>query len=390
MSNLSLYKRLFIFHKTLQLIDYYFVYRENLDGGNTDHLYNKYIDEVIKTGNNYKFSLLMKRVLAELKNSHCFYFDKNVYPKHGTNLGFYAFYHDHKKCWIVSKTKTDGVSAGDIVKKIDDEPVEKFFSRKKQYISASSDRDARNRLFFIFGMFNAGNKIKFDNGTSVTVKNTESVFEEAPSHTLLHDKIPYISIPSFDMKYHKKIYRYIKRYFSYDNLIIDLRDNSGGSTPKYLIKLLMDKKYRDPLYTVIYHRDAFWNINHYTHPGEYALKKTTQNYKLPAKYHYTGNILILVNEITISAGEDFLIPFKDNGRAIIIGSKTAGSDGDFYGYTFKGGISVGIGAVKVEYPDGSHFEGEGIEPDIPIYTSQKDLKEGKDTVLSKAIKIIES
>ncbi len=65
------------------------------------------------------------------------------------------------------------------------------------------------------------------------------------------------------------------------------------------------------------------------------------------------------------------MPFKDNGRAILIGSTTAGSTGQPYNKSFGYGMGVAIGTKREYFPDGSQFEGVGIEPDIRVVPTPK-------------------
>jgi carboxyl-terminal processing protease len=54
-------------------------------------------------------------------------------------------------------------------------------------------------------------------------------------------------------------------------------------------------------------------------------------------------------------------------------------------YDFGNGISFRISSKRIYFPDGSQFEGVGVEPDIEIPLSIKDLRANKDTALEKAI-----
>lgn len=54
--------------------------------------------------------------------------------------------------------------------------------------------------------------------------------------------------------------------------------------------------------------------------------------------------------MTGSACEDFLIPFKDNHRALIIGETTSGSTGQPVPIDFGNGMHLAIGARRVFLP----------------------------------------
>jgi C-terminal processing protease CtpA/Prc len=79
--------------------------------------------------------------------------------------------------------------------------------------------------------------------------------------------------------------------------------------------------------------------------------------------------------------------FKDNKRALIIGNRTKGSDGDVCFSKLDKNVSIGVGCVRVQFPDGRDFEGVGIVPDIIVYPKIEDLRNNIDAVLNKALEI---
>jgi carboxyl-terminal processing protease len=82
------------------------------------------------------------------------------------------------------------------------------------------------------------------------------------------------------------------------------------------------------------------------------------------------------------------LPFKDNGRATIVGQNTYGSTGQPFILPLGDGMTVSIGAKREYFPDGRPFEGIGIAPDIQVETSLQDLRAGKDPELQAAIQAI--
>jgi len=48
-------------------------------------------------------------------------------------------------------------------------------------------------------------------------------------------------------------------------------------------------------------------------------------------------------------------------------------------------MSLRVAVKRYFFPDGSEFEGVGIKPDIEVHTTIKDLKNGRDLVLEKAL-----
>lgn len=79
------------------------------------------------------------------------------------------------------------------------------------------------------------------------------------------------------------------------------------------------------------------------------------------------------------------MPFKQSGRATIVGSCSRGSTGQPYLYRFDNGMSFRVSTKRVYLPDGSPFEGVGILPDVTIEPTVADLKEDRDVVLEAAL-----
>jgi carboxyl-terminal processing protease len=107
----------------------------------------------------------------------------------------------------------------------------------------------------------------------------------------------------------------------------------------------------------------------------------------PEATAYRGRLLILVDRATLSAAEDLVMPFQDNGRAVILGEATGGSTGQPYYHTFDNGMAFAIGTKRATMPDGTRFEGVGIAPDIPVEVRRQDLYAHVDPVLDKAVAV---
>jgi len=81
------------------------------------------------------------------------------------------------------------------------------------------------------------------------------------------------------------------------------------------------------------------------------------------------------------------MPFKDNGRAEIIGETSQGSSGQPYFFDFGNGMRLMVGTVRYNFPDGSEFESVGITPTIPVEVRTQDVRANADPVLMAALKV---
>ena len=103
---------------------------------------------------------------------------------------------------------------------------------------------------------------------------------------------------------------------------------------------------------------------------------------------YLGRLAILVDAGCHSACEDFAMPFKDNGRAALVGEPTAGSSGQPYFENLGDGMMLMVGMKREFFPDGSRFEGVGITPDVPVLPAAEDLRNGRDPELVTALELL--
>jgi C-terminal processing protease CtpA/Prc len=104
--------------------------------------------------------------------------------------------------------------------------------------------------------------------------------------------------------------------------------------------------------------------------------------------YFKGKVIILVNETTQSSAEYHAMAYRTAPNATVIGSTTAGADGNVSSIRLPGGISTMISGIGVYYPDGRETQRIGIVPDIEVKPTIEGIKNGKDEVLEKAIEFI--
>jgi hypothetical protein len=123
------------------------------------------------------------------------------------------------------------------------------------------------------------------------------------------------------------------------------------------------------------------------YPGAFYLKDNlTAGGK--NKNYYKGTVVILVNENTQSSAEFHTMAFQIAPSATVIGSTTAGADGNVSGFYLPGGIYTMFSGISILYPDGRETQRIGIVPDIEVKPTVAGIKEGRDELVEKAIEII--
>jgi hypothetical protein len=130
--------------------------------------------------------------------------------------------------------------------------------------------------------------------------------------------------------------------------------------------------------------------------GAFKLREEVETYMYVAKdgtkpfgEPYTGKIVILTDENTQSMGEWFTMMLHQfNNNTTVIGSQTAGADGDVKRLTLPGAYRFSFTGNGIFYPDGTETQRVGIRPDIYFKASAKELSVDEDAHLKLAIKLI--
>jgi hypothetical protein len=102
---------------------------------------------------------------------------------------------------------------------------------------------------------------------------------------------------------------------------------------------------------------------------------------LPAKNHYTKKIVVLINALTISAGEFLAAILQDNRRATLFGEHTAGGGGCAKRFSDPALERAGIQSLLLRWTlawrtNGTLIEGVGVQPDVSYTETIDDLQWG--------------
>ena len=108
----------------------------------------------------------------------------------------------------------------------------------------------------------------------------------------------------------------------------------------------------------------------------------------PQTPHYSGKIVILVDENSMSQAEYTSMAFRAAHGAIVIGSTTAGADGNVSPFALPGGVRTMISGIGVFYPDKAPTQRIGIVPNVEVTPTIAGIRAGRDEVLEEALRQI--
>jgi peroxiredoxin len=164
-------------------------------------------------------------------------------------------------------------------------------------------------------------------------------------------------------------------------LIIDVRPNGGGSEP--FAEKVAGCFVNQP---VVYAKHVYRDINTQTGWGQVQERTLKPN---PDITIYQGKVAVLMGQANLSSCEAFLLMMKQVPSCKLIGERSYGSSGNPKPYDLGNEVTVWLPSWKALRPDGSCFEGQGIEPDITVRANERQLRE-KDLILESAIRCLKN
>jgi len=162
-------------------------------------------------------------------------------------------------------------------------------------------------------------------------------------------------------------------------LIIDIRNYPSEFVVFSLSKYLLDKPKDFVCFSAL----------KATYPGFFDRTPALKVAPGPGRA-YPGKVVILVNELSQSQAEYTTMALRTTPGATVVGSTTAGADGNVSAIILPGNVRTAISGLGVYYPDGRETQRIGIVPNVEVKPTIKGIAEGRDEVLEKAVQLVEA
>jgi hypothetical protein len=109
----------------------------------------------------------------------------------------------------------------------------------------------------------------------------------------------------------------------------------------------------------------------------------------PRAPHFGGKIVFMTDGRAISYAESVMGYVKDRKLGTIVGSATAGANGNVVRFQVPGGFSITFTGMRVTGHDGhTPHHLRGVQPDVPAGLTTEGLRQGRDEVLERALDVI--
>jgi carboxyl-terminal processing protease len=381
--SLSPADRIAVFEKVWRIINDDF-YDPAFNGVDWKGSHERYRPRIEARKNDAEFYDLLDEMLAELKDSHTSFHRPKVYSgkkARASNVGVSVFPVDGTLAVTAvdknSEAAKAGVHVGMVVKTFDGRPVEERMEALKQSLRRSvgiaTDRMLivlMSSLFFS-GDINAPVLVGFEaeDGKALEVKMQPLPSDDAPTMTAqrLDSGLGYIRFKPWVPPNDKRFAEEVRKLIDAPGLIIDLRGNRGGS---------------------------FMTADYFLKPGTFIGTTVWRNGKVESGYSrksefgYNGRLVVLVDEESGSASENFAAVIQESGRGLIIGRQTCGCFTSSYYESVKGGGRLQWSRVLPRTIKGRKVEGVGVVPDKLIPIDLSALRQGRDPVLEEAKSVL--
>ncbi|AWK03921.1 hypothetical protein HYN56_06620 [Flavobacterium crocinum] len=331
------------------------------------------------------FHFALKELIAKLNDSHAFLGTRTLFLNFSGDkfIPFETKIIDDRAIVISSKndslTKLDDIRIGDIITKFDGKTIAQILKEKTRYIEGSNAPTVlRNANTVIFNGKTKNAEIEFIRDGKTTVKSINRyIYKDIKvkpvtkeKWKILDDNIGYVDFTSL-------------MYDDIPALIENLKDTKA---------VIFDNRcYPNGVMSAI----AGWINSHekdfarftypdITYPGKFYWSRNFQiGSENPA--NYKGKVIVLVDENTQSHAEFTAMSLQTAPNVTIIGSQTAGADGNVCSFQIVKGFYTAFSGIGVFYPDKKETQRIGIVPDIEVKPTLLGVQQGRDEVLERAV-----
>jgi hypothetical protein len=384
--------RLLSLYRYWNVIQYLYPYK-NLFKENWNDVLTEFLPKFINTTGELDYKLTVLALIARIHDTHANIWgnDETLQAYKGANYAPINVKFIENQAIVTGFIKTKSGNApelqkGDIIVRVNNKSLDKIIQEKLSITPASNYstqlRDiARDLLRTNDSVLN----ITYKRGNSIfpltlkcySPKNInvyENYYKKDTCFKFITPEIGYVYPGTIKNKYLPKIISEVQKA---KGLIIDLRCYPS----EFIVFSLGEYLMPDSISFVKFSNTSLNTPGLFTYTKALTVGKSNKEY-------FKGKVIILVNETTQSQAEYTTMALRVAPNATVVGSTTAGADGNVSQFTLPGGINTMISGIGVYYPDGKETQRIGMIPDIVIKPTIKGIKQDRDELLEKAIELI--
>lgn len=136
--------------------------------------------------------------------------------------------------------------------------------------------------------------------------------------------------------------------------------------------------------------DADWmHVPRFIEPGGEPVSFADIGWnRRPSAPHIEAPTVFLINEAAISYAESILSYVQTHNLGTLVGTATAGANGDIVRHDTLGGFYIVFSGMRVTRHDGTPFHNDGVVPDIEAKPTVSGIARGHDEVLDRGLEVL--
>lgn len=377
------------------LVEYFFPYKYLMDQ-KWDRTLGQTLPLVLNSQSEDEFLKAMRKTSTNLDDSHVEF----VIYKNG------IFNEDRKffpaDCKIIdnkmvvteifadSLAEADNIKVGDVITKVNDKTITELIVEYRDLCTASNEPALLDKIvkkilngysanvnveFLKEGKYSTKAMTWYDYHDSHRNEFKKGAKKKKEKFKILDNNVGYVNMGVLKIA---NVPNMIETLKSTKAIVFDLRNYPNG-TFREISNFLNAHEEKFAIYT----------YPDFSYPGRFKWQNDGTKSGSENKDNYKGKVIVLLNEESLSQSEWTAMCFQTAGNTTIIGSETAGADGNVTELDFKE-FHTRYSGVGVYYPDKRQTQRIGIVPDIKVKPTIKGIQEGKDEVLDRALLFIET
>lgn len=346
-------------------------YNSNMHGIDWNKMYGEYASKVSGVNNNRDFSILMSELLGELNASHTGARYLPVVPPSSQTAAIGALFAqspDDEGLTIEAILPfsplikhADTVKVGSVLTAIDGQAVNAEANVFK-YLNGKTKQ--RTRLTIKNGRKSTDIVIRphaiRDELSALYKRWVDS--RRAYVDEISGGKLAYLHVPQMNDSAYRSVHKELfGRGFDKQAVVVDTRFNSGGWLTDELVTLLSGNQYS-------------------------VLSARGQKFMGNSMARWTKPSILVVNEGNYSDGYCFPNGYRANDIGLIVGMPVPGTCTAVWWERLQtGDLVFGIPQLGVLNMNGRFMENNELQPDLRVNNSKKDIAEGNDPQLKRAV-----
>ncbi|KQC01284.1 S41 family peptidase [Pedobacter sp. Hv1] len=381
------------------VINYFYPYQYAI-GKPWDQVLDELIPEMMKANDTLSYHKALAKMAATINDSHGGLWPQvfdTITGKYSPSFDFRIVDHVAVVTRIDSGDHSSGLKMGSVIETIDGVPLKSKMENYWDYIPASNKGGKLKSMHYLVlnshrqtallsGYHPDGKRFK----VMVNLKERDllkgypNFFEmESPiTYKMIADSVGYVFFSNITRKNLDSI---MSPLMQTKAIVFDMRNYPANGTGTYLVPQYLLKE--PQFYSRLTRPD-------FSLPGTFIYEEANKGttYAQVGKLNpdpYKGKIILLVDNRTQSAAEWACMTLKTAPNVTVIGSQTAGADGNVTRTVLPGGYRVNFSGLGIYYPDGRETQRVGIKVDIPVAYTVSDIVNKQDPLLKKALEFIE-